>query len=143
MTAVASAARSSFLLSLGADHAVDRADTAALDALEPFDVVFDTVEKLPYDVALRWTRPGGTFLTVHPVLQKIRPDLFSCFRGGRKVRSVFVVPDAAGLAEIRGWANEGRLRPFVAETYKLGEAARAQEVLALGRVQGKLVLDLQ
>lgn len=140
ITAVASARHTEFLGSLGAERFVDCDDAATLDGLAPFDVVFDAVEKLPRSRALSWVRRGGTFLTVHPVLEKFMPDWLAWSRGGKHVRSVFVKPDGAGLAELREWMNAGRLRTSVQATYDLGNAAQAQQDLAEGQVRGKLVL---
>ncbi len=140
VTAVASARHAEFLDSLGADRVVDREDAATVEGLSGFDVVFDAVEKLPRRTAFRCLRSGGTFLTVHPVLAKLLPDWLAWTRGGRRVRSVFVKPDGAALAELRAWVDAGRLKTNVQATYPLSQAAQAQRVLAEGHVQGKLVL---
>jgi NADPH:quinone reductase-like Zn-dependent oxidoreductase len=42
----------------------------------------------------------------------------------------------AGLALV----SEGKLRPIVAKTFKLEEAAQAQDVVSAGGVNGKVVL---
>ena len=47
------------------------------------------------------------------------------------------------LEELLNLLSDGRIRPLVAERFPLGEAARAQEILAAGSTVGKLVLTFE
>ncbi len=140
VTAMAGARNEAFLRSLGITAFVDRTDAAARATLGDFDVVFDAVAQLKTREALAWLRPGGTFLTVQPVLERFMPDWLAWTRRAKRIRSVFVSPDGAGLSELCRWMDEGKLRPHVEATFPLDEAARAQDRLARGQAQGKLVL---
>ncbi|GAA2832029.1 NADP-dependent oxidoreductase [Kitasatospora sp. CM 4170] len=53
---------------------------------------------------------------------------------------VWARPDAAGLAELAGLADAGRLTVTVASTFPLAQAASAQALSAEGRTRGKIVL---
>jgi NADPH:quinone reductase-like Zn-dependent oxidoreductase len=57
-------------------------------------------------------------------------------------RYVFVRPDPAGLAELAGYVESGRLTVHIAQTYPLGEAAAAQQLVQEGHVRGKVVLEV-
>lgn len=52
----------------------------------------------------------------------------------------FCRPDAAQLATLAGWVDEGSLRVDVGRTLPLAEAAEAQRLLEQGAVTGKIVL---
>ena len=45
-----------------------------------------------------------------------------------------------GLGELFAWVREGKIRPHVAQTYPLEEAARALREMAERKVKGKIVL---
>ena len=51
-------------------------------------------------------------------------------------------PDAAQLAEIASWIDDGRLRPIVHATYPLAEFRAAFAELERGRARGKVVVTL-
>ena len=54
----------------------------------------------------------------------------------------FCRPDAAQLATLAGWVDEGSLRVDVGRTLPLTEAAEAQRLLEQGAVTGKIVLTV-
>jgi NADPH2:quinone reductase len=56
---------------------------------------------------------------------------------------VFVRPDAPGLEDLAARAGAGDLRPEIAETFPLEQAAEAHERLEDGHVRGKLVLEIR
>lgn len=106
----------------------------------PYDIVFDAVNALPFRRARRLLRPGGTAVSVNPVSEKLSPDWLAFTRGGRRLRSVLVQPDAAGLARLSAWAAEGRLHPVVEHRFALEQAVQAHERSETGRVHRKLLL---
>jgi len=62
--------------------------------------------------------------------------------GRVRVTGILVEPDRAGLESLAALVADGRLRPHVAETFPLADAARAHERGETGRTQGKLVLTV-
>lgn len=57
-------------------------------------------------------------------------------------RYVFVRPDAADLAELVGFVDDGRLRIVVDRTLPVQEAAQAQQLSQDGHLHGKLILTV-
>ena len=139
VTAVCSASARQLVAGLGAGRVLDR-ERDDLAATGPYDVVFDAVDALPFRRARRLLRPGGSAVSVNPFAEKLAPDWLAFTRGGRRLRSVLVRPDAAGLATLAGWAAEGRLRPVVERSCPLEQAVQAHERSETGRVHGKLLL---
>lgn len=139
VTAACSAAGREVVTRLGDVHVLDR-EHDDLGATGPFDVVLDAANALPFRRSRRLLRPGGTAVTVNPFAARLAPDWLAPLRGRRRLRSVLVQPDAAGLAKLSGWAATGALRPIVEQEYALEQAAQAHERSATGRVHGKLVL---
>jgi NADPH:quinone reductase-like Zn-dependent oxidoreductase len=120
-------------LEAGAHEAVDRAALAET-ALEPFDLVFDTVggEALTSSVAI--LRGGGKIVSV---AEEPPPELVA-----QADASYFVVePDRREqLVELARLADEGELRPAIDSVFPLSEARAAFERLAAPGKRGKVVL---
>jgi NADPH:quinone reductase-like Zn-dependent oxidoreductase len=57
-----------------------------------------------------------------------------------RITGLLVEPDRAGLEAIADLAALGRLKPTIAETFPLADAARAHAIGERGRTMGKLVL---
>lgn len=57
-------------------------------------------------------------------------------------RYVFVRPDAADLAALAGFVDDGRLTVHMERTFPLAEAAEAHRLLQAGHVRGKVALEI-
>ncbi len=122
VSAVCSTANLEWVKALGADEVIDytRKDVAALDAR--FDVVFDTVDKLPADAHKKLLKPGGPFLSAH---------------GNSGHESV------ADLDTLREWIDAGQLSAVVDRCYPFEEAADAHAYVELGHKKGNVVLTIK
>jgi NADPH:quinone reductase-like Zn-dependent oxidoreductase len=117
---------------LGADEALDGRDAAALEgAVEPVDLVFDTVGGELLERSEPMLRPGGRLVSVAeepPRLDAIEATYF------------VVEPSSEQLVEIARMVDDGALRPAIDSVYPLSEATAAFErSLARGK-RGKVVL---
>jgi NADPH:quinone reductase-like Zn-dependent oxidoreductase len=136
----ASAGKHDLLRELGADELVDyrTRDFGELDAV---DVVVDPVGGEYEERSMRVLRPGGVYVGLTdpsrlPALRAMAEPL------GVRAATVSVVPDHAALEHIAGLVERGELRPVVADTFPLEDAAKAHEVGEANRTTGKLVLTL-
>jgi NADPH:quinone reductase-like Zn-dependent oxidoreductase len=102
------------------------------------DVVLDTVGGETARDALHALRDGGLLVAI--AAGRDVPALREATAGRVRIASIFVEPDRAGLEALAALAASGDLRPHVAATFPLGQAARAHELGEAGRTQGKLVL---
>lgn len=126
--------------SLGADEVLDYTRHDVTAGANAYNVIFDAVDAYWFR---RWRpvlRPGGTFVTVNPLVGMITPGWLAAFRGGRRVKSVFVQPSGADLETLSRWIAAEQVRPVIDQTYPLADAAAAQRYSATQRVRGKLVL---
>lgn len=121
--------------SLGADEVIDyrSQDVAAL--IKDVDLVADCAGGESQNKLFEVLRPGGKLLSIASVPSTELAEKY-------KVDARFIRSDTsannlqAGLALV----SEGKLRPFVAKTFRLEEAAQAQDFLSAGGVNGKVVL---
>jgi NADPH:quinone reductase-like Zn-dependent oxidoreductase len=134
----ASAGKHAFLADLGADDAVDYTSEAIEERVRDADVLLDTVGGEGTAAALGALRDGGLAIVV-PSVSNV-DDLRAQVGDRVRITGLLVEPDRAGLEAIADLAALGRLRPTVAQTFPLAEAARAHEIGEHGRTMGKLVL---
>ncbi len=129
----ASAAALELVRRLGADEALDYRATRFEAAIDPVDVVFDTVGG---DTLVRsWTvlRPGGRLVTIAASAEGT-PD-------ARTEAAFFIVaPDRDALAEIGRRIDAGHLRVFVDAALPLADA---QQAYARKPERGKVVLRVE
>lgn len=137
-----------FVQELGADEVVDYTSEAFDQRFkdQPFDAVLDTVVLNGYEQrSLAVTKRSGTYVIIvpAPVVGSILKGLLkSALRLGPRYRPIFVLPNGRQLAEIGQLAAEGKLKPIIARTYPLAQAAEAQDEIAKGRTRGKIVLTV-
>jgi NADPH:quinone reductase-like Zn-dependent oxidoreductase len=140
VVATASEANHEFVRELGAepldyhdDGLVDRVGELTGDA--GLDAAFDLFGGDSRDQAFTVLRRGGRLVSI--ALPPPEP------RAGHEVTYVYVRPSGYDLGEhVTPLVAEGRLRPYVAETFPLERAADAHERIEEGHVRGKLVLTV-
>ncbi|WP_405650751.1 NADP-dependent oxidoreductase [Streptomyces sp. RK9] len=136
--AMASAPKHDFVRGLGADEVIDYRTTDFTEAAGDVDVVFDSSSE--GERSLSVLRPGGTLVSI---MEHGNRELAARVgAAGRRFAGVSVEPDYASLEAIARLVDTGAVRPHVAETFPLAEAAKAHELVGSGRVQGKVVLSV-
>ncbi|WP_223837846.1 NADP-dependent oxidoreductase [Streptomyces venezuelae] len=137
----ASAAKHELVRSFGADEVIDYRTTAFEEAVTDIDIVIDTIGGAYGPRSLRTLRPGGIVVS----LASPAEAALAAQAEPLGLRAVFMAVEAdhAGMREIAALAESGRLRPHIAETFPLAEAAKAHELSASGRTTGKIVLTTE
>ncbi|MEU5110802.1 NADP-dependent oxidoreductase [Streptomyces longwoodensis] len=134
----ASTAKHDFLRGLGADEVIDYRETDVTEAVKDVDVVLDTLGGDTSTASLRVLRPGGIVVSILPVGS---PEFFTeAERLGVRAVRMLVDADRAGMRTIAGLVEAGELRPTIAGTFPLADAAEAHRMGDTGRTTGKLVL---
>jgi NADPH:quinone reductase-like Zn-dependent oxidoreductase len=136
----ASAGKHEFLRGLGADEVIDYRETDFAEAVKDVDVVLDTLGGETSVRSLRVLRPGGVVVSILPV----GSDEFGEEAERLGVRAVRMLVDAdrAGMRAIADLVEQGKLRPEIAGTFPLADAAEAHALGDTGRTTGKLVLTV-
>ncbi|MFG1794878.1 NADP-dependent oxidoreductase [Nocardia sp. NPDC049149] len=136
----ASAANHDFLRSIGVDEPIDYRTTDVGETVRDVDVVFDMIDDENSVRSLRTLRPGGLLVT----LRAMGPvDLGAAAEQlGVRVLRMLVEDDHAGMVAIAELVESGALRPTVAGTFPLADAAKAHALGETGRTVGKLVITV-
>jgi NADPH:quinone reductase-like Zn-dependent oxidoreductase len=133
--ATASAHNHDLLRKLGADQIVDYKTVRFEEAVQPVDVVLDTLGGEIQERSWKVLKPGGILVsTVNPPSAEIA--------AAHKVRQafVFVQPNAAQLAQIASLVDTEKLKVIVETVLPLSDATRGQELSERGHTRGKIVL---
>ncbi|MER6511958.1 NADP-dependent oxidoreductase [Nonomuraea sp. NPDC001636] len=118
---------------LGAHEFVDLERQPFEEAVEPVDLIFDTIGGDLLARSAAKVRPGGALVSI-TAPPPVAPE------GGRAVFFI-VEPDRAQLAELAARAGAGLLRAHVGAVYPLAETGRAFRDKR-GGVPGKAVIEV-
>ena len=133
----ASAANHDFVRGLGADEVIDYHSTDVAATVRDVDVVLDPLGGESPLRSLATLRRGGILVS----LLGGSPELAErAAAQGVRVAMLLVEADHAGMSAIADLVETGRLRPTVAATFPLAEAAKAHALGETGHTAGKLVL---
>lgn len=135
----ASAGNHDLVRGLGADELIDYHTTDFAAAVSDVDVVLDTVSGDYPARSLRTLRPGGLLVCLLPVPAEVAGE---AARLGVRVELMLVEHDHGGMTAIADLVTEGRLRPVIAGTFPMADAAKAHALGETRHVAGKLVLTM-
>jgi NADPH:quinone reductase-like Zn-dependent oxidoreductase len=141
VTAVCSAAKAPDVVTLGADHTVDRGAelTTALGAAS-VDVVIDLVGGAQVSQLLNVLRPGGRYAISGAIGGPLtRIDLRTLYLKDLSLLGCTFQEDEV-FESLISYVARGEVRPVVARTYPLKEIQAAQEDFLAKEHVGKLVL---
>jgi len=123
ITALASTANVDAARAYGATRVVDYRTTDVASTVSDLDVVIDVLGGDFTTTAVSMVRPGGTVVTMIP---QITPaTVAAAAERGVRLHGLLVEADRLGLGELVRLVETGQLRPTVAATYPLADAASA------------------
>jgi NADPH2:quinone reductase len=131
------------LLDLGADRFVDYETGDFEEAVDDVsgglgaDVVFDTVGDDTLEQSLSAVADGARLVTI---VESAAVPIGQALNQNVTVHALMMQRDGGMMDRIATLVETGQLRPLVAETFPLEEAAEAHRTLEKGGVQGKIVL---
>ncbi|MEU1496649.1 NADP-dependent oxidoreductase [Streptomyces sp. NPDC005732] len=134
----ASAGKHDYLRKLGADELIDYRETDFTEAVRDVDVVLDTIGDDNTFRSLRVLREGGIVVSILPIGPE---ELYEeAARLGVRAARMLVEADQASMRAVADLVDRGLLRPTIAGTFPLADAAEAHTLGETGRTVGKLVL---
>jgi NADPH:quinone reductase-like Zn-dependent oxidoreductase len=136
----ASAPNHDLVRGLGADEMIDYHSTDFAQAVSDVDVVLETVGGDYPARSLNTLRAGGVLVSLLPFAPEVATK---AARKGVRAQVMLVEADHGGMTAIADLVTEGKLRPVIAATFPMEDAARAHERGDSGHVAGKLVLTMR
>jgi NADPH:quinone reductase-like Zn-dependent oxidoreductase len=121
---------------IGADEVVDT-DETDIASLQPFDLTFDLVGEDPI-WPITVTTPGGRVVGL-----RMPPDQDAATAKGVTAVMQATEITTESLERFRELVEKGVLRPHVAQSFDLGDIARAFQMKEAGRVRGKIAVTMR
>ena len=137
VTGTASAGRHDLVRELGADEVIDYQATDFAEAARDMDVVLDTVGGDYPARSLRTLRRGGVLVALLPLPAEVAAE---AAERGIRAQVMLCEADRAGMNALADLVTRGQLRPVIAGTFPLADAADAHALGDAGHVAGKIVL---
>lgn len=144
VTAAVQARHLDLARSLGADHVVDCASDEFAQPGQRFDIVYDSVGKMPIRQWRRLRKPGGIFATtdIGPWGQNLLAWLGALAMRSKRV--IIPLPKRSNipafLAELRDRMADGTYRAVIDRTYRLDQIADAYRYVATGQKAGIVLI---
>jgi NADPH:quinone reductase-like Zn-dependent oxidoreductase len=126
-----------FVRELGADQVIDYQNRKFEDEVKDIHLVFDLAGGETQDRSFAVLKNGGALISTLK-----EPDQDKAREKEIRAQRYMTRPDFAELAEIGGLLLAEKIKPHIAATFPLAEAARAENLLAKGHIQGKVVLTI-
>ena len=125
------------LKSLGADEIIDYKTQDFTQSVKSVDVVADLVGGETQIKSFEVLKTGGKLLSI---VMPPSPELAAKY----KVTVQFIMsnPSYKKLAYCEQWILEGKIKAQIANIMKLEQAAKAQDLVSKGGVNGKVVLEI-
>ncbi|WP_297109742.1 NAD(P)-dependent alcohol dehydrogenase [uncultured Devosia sp.] len=147
VTAVASGRNAGFLRDLGADHVIDYTTEDFTRRRSAYDVIFDTVGKVPFGKARRALTSDGVYLSPVLGLGLLFRMLWTGKFGRRKAMfsATGLLPHAElsnRLTEVKTLIEDGALKTIIDRRYDLDQIAEAHEYVQSGHKRGNVVLEI-
>ena len=136
--ATASPENADFVRGLGADQVLDSRDLAALANIQPVDLAIDAVGGESQRALYAVIRPGGQLVTLSQP-----PSLEPAEQHRVRASMLQLQPSGDGLRAFEQVLSAGAVRPEVARTFPLQDAAEAWARQSQPGVRGKIVLIAQ
>lgn len=136
VTGVCSTSSMGLVASLGADHVIDYTKTDMNSIAEKYDVVMETVGKVPLNVLEKLTKESGAIVLVAGMLKAMLGATFS----KRKVLVGSAEATADDIALLAELVNKGVYKPIIDRTYKLEEMVEAHSYVDGGHKKGNVAI---
>jgi len=142
VTAVCSTANKALVIGNGADHHVDYNHPDFENHTDQYDVVFETVGKLPLQKAITLTRENGTVILGSGGFSNV---LFARGKAKRKNRKLFTglaLEKKEEMIFLSTLLKAGAIRPVIDTIFPLNKIVDAHRLAQSGRKKGSAVVKL-
>ena len=140
---VCSTANLELVKSLGADKVIDYTKEDFSQKAELYDVIFDTVGKIPYATAMRALKKAGTYLQAVAAPGISLRMWWTSRTSRKKTVGNGPPPNADDLVHLAKLVKAGKLKPIIDRQYELKQIATAHQYVDTGRKKGNVVIIVE
>ena len=143
LTAVCSTAHVELMKSLGADHVVDYTKEDFTANEEKYDVIFDTIGKMPLKKALKSLNTNGHLLLASAGIGTMLGGTIRSIFSKKKIVSGVIKETVEDMNFFKQEIEAGRLNAVIDKTYSLEQIAEAHVYVDKGHKKGNVIISVQ
>ncbi len=142
VTAVCSTANVDMVRSLGADTVIDYTKEDFAKSGETYDVIVETVGKIPVSKCLRSLDKKGLLILGASGMSGMLQGVWISLTSTRKVISGVISHSAEAIDFLKKLIEMGRLKPVLDRTYPLEQMAEAHAYVEKGHKKGNVAITI-
>lgn len=140
VTAVCSTSNITLVKSLGADRVIDYTREDFSKQGETYDVIMDTVNKMPYNKGLACLTPNGKLILSAAEFSEMLRGLWTSVTSKRKVITGMISENKEGLLFLKGLIEHGDFKPVIDQTFTMEEIPAAHAYADKGHKKGNIAI---
>lgn len=141
VTAVCGPEDVALMQSLGATAVVDYTSVQYADYGTDFNVIFDTIGKIPLNIVPTLLAPKGRFLSsVHIAPLRVLRGMWISLTTDKTIQGGLSLENRKDLAYLAELAASGAIKPVIGNTFDFKDIVKAYEVIESGHKTGNTVV---
>ena len=142
VTAVCSAANFELMRMIGADRVIDYRKEDFSASSEQYDVIFESVNKAPFDQCVKSLAKGGTLILAAAMTSGFLRGTITSMTSDKKVLFGVIKQNEADITFLKDLVEKGHYKPVVDRTYNLEQMAEAHAYVERGHKRGNVAISV-
>lgn len=142
VTGVCSTANLELVKSLGADRVIDYTQEDFSHNGETYDVIFDTVDKVPYSKCLKSLNKTGILLLGAAGIKDTFHGIWTSMTKNKKVFSGMVTEKTEDMVFLKQLIEAGKLKAVIDKVHPLEDMVQAHTYVEKGHKKGNVVIAI-
>jgi 2-desacetyl-2-hydroxyethyl bacteriochlorophyllide A dehydrogenase len=142
VTGVCSTANLELVTSLGADEVIDYREQDVDETAGMYDVIFDTVNKVPMSMLLKHVKAGGTLILGAGMIKEMLQGAFASSTSNKKVMTGAAEERAEDMRLFKDLVEAGVLKPVIDRAYPLEQLPEAHTYVEQGHKKGNVAISI-
>lgn len=140
VTGICSTANLDLVKSLGADTVLDYTKSDFAKTGETYDVIFDTVNKIPFSKGIKSLNKNGILILSSAGMPEMLRGVWTSLTSNKKVLTGTISHTADDINFLKKLIEANRLKPVIDKIYPLGEMAKAHAYVENGHKKGNVAI---
>ena len=142
VTAVCSTSNLQMVKSIGADKVIDYKKEDFTRNGEAYDVIFETVNKLPFSDSIKSLKPQGILILGASGISQMLQGVWHSMTGSKKVISGVMSESADDIIFIKKLIEKGHYKAVVDRAYPLEKMVEAHRYVEKGHKKGNVAITI-
>ena len=142
VTGICSTANVELVQSLGADHVIDYTKEDISQGDETYDIILDTVGKLPFNQCKNRLKENGKYLALCFELRELLQMLWTSKVGSKKVICAVANEKPEYLLYLKDLVEQGKLKAVIDRRYPFEQIPDAHAYVEQGHKKGSVVINV-